>query len=158
MRLPWRTKGWILRWVAFRVKRRDPAFAPTRRYGSALLAMLFGLVMLPWAILQRLTYDRVALPSVASGCPAPPRSTGWRWRGTILGWANARGSRALADVYHGHDLTGLPAALAAPGATVRRSCTTATSSSSTRGRPPAGRVGALVFRRLSGVVAASRRW
>ncbi len=37
-----------------------------------------------------------------------------RWRQTILGWGNACAEAApLADVYHGHDLTALPAALAA---------------------------------------------
>ena len=46
----------------------------------------------------------------------PPESGFWlaSWRGSILGWAKAAAEAApLADVYHGHDLTGLPAARAA---------------------------------------------
>jgi glycosyltransferase involved in cell wall biosynthesis len=46
----------------------------------------------------------------------PPETATWlaSWRWSILGWANAAAVAApLADVYHGHDLTGLPAARAA---------------------------------------------
>jgi glycosyltransferase involved in cell wall biosynthesis len=46
----------------------------------------------------------------------PPEITFWlaSWRWSILGWARAAAAAApLADVYHGHDLTGLPAARAA---------------------------------------------
>ena len=54
-----------------------------------------------------------------------PSTLDWlaSWRLTILGWARAAGEAAgPADVYHGHDLTGLPAALEAarrnPGARI----------------------------------------
>ena len=46
----------------------------------------------------------------------PPDTAYWlaNWRWSILGWAKAAAAAApLADVYHGHDLTGLPAARAA---------------------------------------------
>lgn len=46
----------------------------------------------------------------------PPETAGWlaSWRWSILGWAKSAAAAApLADVYHGHDLTGLPAALGA---------------------------------------------
>lgn len=48
--------------------------------------------------------------------PWPPETASWlaSWRWSILGWAEAAAVAApLADVYHGHDLTGLPAALGA---------------------------------------------
>jgi glycosyltransferase involved in cell wall biosynthesis len=44
----------------------------------------------------------------------PPRNVAWllRWRYATLGWCQAAAAVApVADVHHGHDLTGLPAAL-----------------------------------------------
>jgi glycosyltransferase involved in cell wall biosynthesis len=113
VRQTWRTKGWIARWVFFRVKRAILHPRP-RTWWQALIAVVFGLIMLPWAILQRLTwvvlrlFGRERLPGSVT--------VDWlvRWRQTILGWANACAAAApMADVYHGHDLTALPAALAA---------------------------------------------
>ena len=75
--------------------------------------------------LQRLwnaTGDRPARRAPPAGAgpataPAwPPETAAWlaNWRWSILGWAKAAAAAApLADVYHGHDLTGLPAALGA---------------------------------------------
>ena len=111
VRQTWRTKGWIFRWVDVPREAGDRPSA-TAHVVQALLAVLFGLLMIPWAILQRLPYvvlqlfHRERLPGTAT------LDWLWRWRQTILGWANACAEAApLADVYHGHDLTGLPAAL-----------------------------------------------
>ncbi len=76
------------------------------------------------------------------------------WRFGNLGWARAAAREAgPADVYHGHDLTGLPAAVLARGCIgpTPASSTTATSCSSSRGRPSAGRRG-----RSTGSPAGSR--
>ena len=112
IRSPWRTKGWIARWVFFRWKsalRRFP-----RGLLNALAATLFGLVMAPWAVIQRILaaifalFGREHVPGAVT--------IDWivRWRLTILAWAHDAGVAApIADVYHGHDLTGLPAALTA---------------------------------------------
>src|SRR5262245_9898972 len=113
IRSTWRTKGWIFRWVVFRVKRASLHPRP-RTWWQALIAVVFGLLMIPWGIAQRLTYvflqlaHRDRLPGTAT------IDWLWRWRQTILAWANATAEAApIADVYHGHDLTGLPAAIAA---------------------------------------------
>ena len=88
VRQTWRTKGWIFRWVTFRVKRAIVHPRP-RTWWQALIAVLFGLLMIPWAILQRLTFvvlqlfHRDRLPGTAT------LDWLWRWRQTILGWANA---------------------------------------------------------------------
>ena len=85
----------------------------------------------------------VRAPFEAARPAAAPTSTGRphtglavRWRHAILGWARAGGRGApVADVYHGHDLTGLlAAARAAASSTAGRSSTTATRSSSSRAR------------------------
>jgi glycosyltransferase involved in cell wall biosynthesis len=60
---------------------------------------------------QRMPHELAVGTGVA---PAwPPETASWlaSWRWSILGWARAAAAVApLADVYHGHDLTGLPAA------------------------------------------------
>ena len=68
IRSPWRTKGWVARWILFRWRsalRRFP-----RGLINALLATLFGLVMLPWAVIQRDPPGdlRVARSGARSGC------------------------------------------------------------------------------------------
>ena len=71
--------------------------------------------MIPWAILQRIRRTWFCSSCVATACRRAD-TIDWllRWRQTILGWANACAEAApIADVYHGHDLTALPAALAA---------------------------------------------
>jgi glycosyltransferase involved in cell wall biosynthesis len=113
IRAPWRTKGWIARWIAFRWKAAIRRPRP-RSVLNALIAAVFGLVIFPWALLQRLL--SVVWPLLGrERAPGAP-TIDWlvRWRQTILGWANATADAApLAEIYHGHDLTGLPAALAA---------------------------------------------
>ncbi len=113
LRQTWRAKGWIFRWVVFRVKRAILHPRP-RTWWQALIAVVFGLLMIPWAIVQRITWvilqiiHRDRLPGTLT------IDWLWRWRQTILAWANACAEAApIADVYHGHDLTALPAALAA---------------------------------------------
>ena len=113
IRQSWRTKGWIARWIVFRVKRAIIHPRP-RTWWQALLAVLFGVVIFPWALLQRL---EAAVLHLLGRDRFPGTATlDWlvRWRQTILGWANATAEAApIADVYHGHDLTALPAAIAA---------------------------------------------
>jgi glycosyltransferase involved in cell wall biosynthesis len=74
----------------------------------------------PWRVLGapvRLALrllDRLPLGRLGGG--AAEETVGWLvvWRYAILGWAKAAAAAAPpADVYHGHDLSGLPAALAA---------------------------------------------
>jgi glycosyltransferase involved in cell wall biosynthesis len=82
-----------------------------------------GTIVLPYAALQRARF--------MAGHRPPTRTIGqddawdhlaW-WRYSVLGWARAAAKAApSADIYHGHDLTGLPAAIDAarrhPGAAV----------------------------------------
>jgi glycosyltransferase involved in cell wall biosynthesis len=113
IRQSWRTKGWIARWIAFRVKRAIVHPRP-RTLLNALLAVLFGVVIFPWAAVQRI--ESLALHLLGRERFPGTATLDWlvRWRQTILGWANATAEAApLADVYHGHDLTALPAAIAA---------------------------------------------
>jgi glycosyltransferase involved in cell wall biosynthesis len=113
IRNTWRTKGWIFRWVVFRVKRAILRPWP-RNVINALIAVVFGLLMIPWGIGQRITH---VVLQVVRRDRLPGSNTIdwlWRWRQTILAWNNACAEAApLADVYHGHDLTALPGALAA---------------------------------------------
>jgi glycosyltransferase involved in cell wall biosynthesis len=114
LRSTWRAKGWIFRWVVFRVKRAILRPWPPRNAFNALIAVLFGLLMIPWGIAQRITWVFLRLTHRDRLPGTQTIDWLWRWRQTILAWANACADWApLADVYHGHDLTGLPAALAA---------------------------------------------
>ena len=100
---PWRMR----RWWAGRVERalhRLPI-------GLIELAGLVGaaLVTIPWAIVRAPFY------ALARRRPAPPGGStlDWlvRWRWVVLGWAERAAEAApAADVYHGHDLSGLEAA------------------------------------------------
>ena len=73
-----------------------------------------GIAVIPWSVI-RLPFF---LLGRALGRKTPPGGTllDWliRWRWATLGWAtNAAAAAGPADVYHGHDLTGLPAAVRA---------------------------------------------
>ena len=85
--------------------------------GELLLGVGVGLAAIPWSVV-RLPFF---LLDRALGRKAPPGGSlvDWliRWRWATLGWANGAAAAAgPADVYHGHDLTGLPAAVRRAGA------------------------------------------
>jgi len=109
---PWRTKGWIARWVLLRLRSSYKRFP--RGLINALLAVAFGIVIFPWIFVQR------ALAAIYSAF-GREHVTGadtidWlvRWRWAIYGWGRAAAAASpMADVYHGHDLSGLPGALMA---------------------------------------------
>ncbi len=70
----------------------------------------------PWRVLGLPLRLAVRLVDRLRGRSDGEETLAWLviWRFAILGWANAAAAAAEpADVYHGHDLTGLPAALAA---------------------------------------------
>lgn len=91
------------------------------RRAAGLLAA--GTIVLPYAVVQRARFmagHRPAKRSIA-------QDDAWDhlawWRYSVLGWARAAAKAAPdADIYHGHDLTGLPAAIDAarrhPGSAV----------------------------------------
>ena len=106
-----RTYPW--RWVrgvpgsALAAARSGPHGA---RRAAGLLAA--GTIVLPYAVVQRVRYmtgHRHASRSIA-------QDDAWDhlawWRYSVMGWARAAALAApAADVYHGHDLTALPAAI-----------------------------------------------
>jgi glycosyltransferase involved in cell wall biosynthesis len=105
-RKPWRMRGWIGRRFMVAV-RRGPAGWPK---AVAFVAVAIGMVVL----------SLIRLPFIAiSGGLAQTKHDStfdWliRWRFGVLGWAaTASAAAPPADVYHGHDLTGLPAAVRA---------------------------------------------
>jgi glycosyltransferase involved in cell wall biosynthesis len=85
---------------------------------AAVMAVGLGLVALPWLVFRLATHSvwRAWRRMRGLSPPSGPDTLDWlvSWRFSILGWARAAGAAAgRADVYHGHDLTGLPAALEA---------------------------------------------
>jgi glycosyltransferase involved in cell wall biosynthesis len=106
-RYPWRARSWVL----FRV--RNMFRHPPAGLLNAALAIGLAIVALPWVVIRGAWYvlwNRGRTP------PPGGSLSDWlvRWRFAILGWAEAAAAEApLAEVYHGHDLTGLPAALRA---------------------------------------------
>lgn len=107
VRYPWRARSWLL----FRV--RNALSRPPIGLVNAATAIALAVAMLPWVAIRGAWYvfwNRGRKP------PPGGSLSDWlvRWRFAILGWADAAAREApLADVYHGHDLTGLPAALRA---------------------------------------------
>ena len=106
-RYPWRARAWLL----FRLRHALGRFPIG--LANAVAAAALAVVALPWVVVRGAWYL-----AWGRGRPQPPGGTllDWlvRWRFAILGWADAAAREApLADVYHGHDLTGLPAALRA---------------------------------------------
>ncbi|HEY6057479.1 MAG TPA: glycosyltransferase [Candidatus Limnocylindrales bacterium] len=105
-RYPWRVRGWVKLRASRTFSRLPISFL------RALEAVLVGLALLPWAIVRAPFY----LLGRALVRSSPPGSStlDWlvRWRFGILGWARAAaGVAPAADVWHGHDLTGLPGAV-----------------------------------------------
>jgi glycosyltransferase involved in cell wall biosynthesis len=108
-RRPWRMYGLIRRRFLHHLG-RGPAGWP-RAIAFVGFAILVGLASL------------IRLPFIAiSGGPHQAKhdsTMDWliRWRWGVLGWARSAAAAApVADVYHGHDLTGLPAAVRAQAA------------------------------------------
>jgi glycosyltransferase involved in cell wall biosynthesis len=115
---------WRVWWVATRQPRSAPRFVAAtartqiRRFPSGWLVLvglgLGGLLALPFVLAR-------AGATAARRARGRPKPSGGgnveylgRWAFTILGWASAAARRApSADVHHGHDMTGLSAALRA---------------------------------------------
>lgn len=102
-RLPWRSVR--LPWRAVRLPRRDsvilrPALATARAVGRMAHAWVSIASLLVWGSVYLLANRLTA--------GALEWQTGWRWR--WLGWARYVSDHAPdADVWHGHDMTSLPA-------------------------------------------------
>lgn len=105
IRWPWRMRDWAIR----RTRANLGSPVGWLKIAAIWLAML---VSIPWAII------RLPFYLASRGKPAPPggSTADWlvRWRWVIKGWASRAAAAApAADVYHGHDLTALPAAIEA---------------------------------------------
>jgi len=103
VRYPWKIRTW---WVGR--MREALGRLPSSLPKVAALA-IFGFVTLGWSIV------RAPFNALASRRPTSPGGSvlDWlvRWRFAVVGWAGAAASAAPpADVYHGHDLSGLEAA------------------------------------------------
>ncbi len=105
-RKPWRMRGWIGRRFMVAL-RRGPAGWP-----KALAFIGVGIGMVALSIV------RLPFIAISGGLDQTTHDStfDWliRWRFGTLGWAGTASAAApAADVYHGHDLTGLPAAVRA---------------------------------------------
>jgi glycosyltransferase involved in cell wall biosynthesis len=104
LRYPWRARGAVAAGLRGDVRRGA-------RGGPAIVGRVAGLVVaVPW-----LGYRLVDRYALGDRLPTPRRdgAVEWLmwWRRTADGWAAAAADAApSADVYHGHDLTGLAAA------------------------------------------------
>ena len=105
-RRPWRTYGLVRRRFLHHLMRGPAGWVRSIAFlGVAILVAIASLVRLPFM-------------AVSGGLhPTKHDSTiDWliRWRYGVLGWNKAAAAEApIADVYHGHDLTALPGAVAA---------------------------------------------
>jgi glycosyltransferase involved in cell wall biosynthesis len=115
---------WRVWWVVMRQPRSAPRFVAAtvrtqiRRFPRGWLVLgglaLGGLLALPFVVAR----SGATLARRARGRPGPAGGGSieylGRWAFTLLGWARAAARRAPpADIHHGHDLTGLPAAVRA---------------------------------------------
>jgi len=105
-RYPWR-------WVRGVPRNALAAARSGPRGGRRAVGLLAaGTIVLPYAVMQRVRYmagHRPAARTIA-------QDDAWDhlawWRYSVMGWARAAAQAApAADVYHGHDLTALPAAI-----------------------------------------------
>lgn len=108
VRYPWRMRRWVIGRVG-RGSRRLPA-----GIADVGLGLGVGLAAIAWSVVRAPLHFTVR----ALGRTALPGGgvLDWlvRWRWATLGWANAAAAAApRADLHHGHDLSGLPGALAA---------------------------------------------
>jgi glycosyltransferase involved in cell wall biosynthesis len=107
LRYPWRARGWVRFRLVYDLRRGPPG------WGEAAAIVLVGLLALPWVIIRGSFY--LLFKQLRRGAPAGGDTLDWlvRWRYSIVGWARAAAAAAPeADVYHGHDLSGLPGAIA----------------------------------------------
>jgi glycosyltransferase involved in cell wall biosynthesis len=115
---------WRVWWVVMRQPRSAPGFVAAtvqtqiRRFPRGWLVLgglgIGGLLALPFVLAR----GGATAVRRARGRPGPAGGGSieylGRWAFTIFGWAHAAERRAPpADVHHGHDLTGLPAAVGA---------------------------------------------
>jgi len=108
-RKPWHMRGLIQRRLGYHLGRGPAGWVHAIGFlGVAILVAIASLIRLPFI--------------AASGGLAQTKHDStfdWliRWRWGVLGWARTAAAAApAADVYHGHDLTGLPAAVRAGAA------------------------------------------
>jgi glycosyltransferase involved in cell wall biosynthesis len=133
LRYPWRITNWAIPRARRGFRRMPGGIADVAIAGAAVLASVpLSVVRGPFYLLVRYRNRSAAVAAAAataaasaeSFSPSPPRPTvprrvspiEWliRWRWVITAWARAAAAAAgPADVYHGHDLTGLAAAIAA---------------------------------------------
>lgn len=108
-RKPWHMRGLIQRRFMYHIGRGPTGWIRAVAYvGVAVLVAIASLVRLPFIAI-----------SGGLGQTRHDSTFDWliRWRWGVLGWARAAAAAApVADVYHGHDLTGLPAAVRAQAA------------------------------------------
>lgn len=105
---PWRAVG-LVRVAIASALRSGP-----RGWPRAILLTLGALAWTPIVLARGLQYgvSRRRLPRPAETDDALDTWVRWRW--SVVGWARAASAAApAADVFHGHDLSGLPAAVAA---------------------------------------------
>jgi glycosyltransferase involved in cell wall biosynthesis len=102
---PWRAAPALGRRIGAGLRRPPAGWLRAVGWAAA------GVVATPW-VAYRLIDQR--LLGGRAPTPRPGGTLDWavRWRSATFGWAEAAGSAAPpADVHHGHDLTGLPAAI-----------------------------------------------
>ncbi len=100
---PWRMRGWWAGRVRRAVRRPPTGWAEVVALGIA------AILTVPWAVL-RLPFH---IARRRRATPVGGTDLDWlvRWRFVVLGWAGVAAAAApVADVYHGHDLSGLEAA------------------------------------------------
>jgi glycosyltransferase involved in cell wall biosynthesis len=108
-RKPWHMRGLIQRRFLHHLGRGPAGWIRAVAYvGVAILVAIASLIRLPFI-------------AVSGGLRQTKHDStfDWliRWRWGVLGWARTAAAAApVADVYHGHDLTGLPAAVRAQAA------------------------------------------
>ena len=111
LRSPWRARVRVQSIIV------DGLRHPPKGWLAAGLAIGGSIVALPWLLLRVATHGAGrAWAALRAGPRRGPDTLDWlvSWRFSILGWAHAAAAAApAADIYHGVDLTGLPAALSA---------------------------------------------
>ena len=138
-RYPWRARGWIRFRFAYDAKRGPAGWA------EALAITPVAAAWIGWMLVRAPFY--LGFKLLRRGRPQPGGDVlDWlvRWRFSIVGWARAAASAApRADVYHGHDLSGLPGAVAAAEREARADQAPVAhgGDAAPRAAPPAGRVG-----------------
>jgi len=108
-RYPWRARGWIRFRFVYDAKRGPAGWA------EAIAITPIAVAWTGWMLVRAPFY--LAFRALRRGRTQPGGDTlDWltRWRYSIVGWARAAAAAApQADAYHGHDLSGLPGAVAA---------------------------------------------